>query len=162
MGWDGLRRGSDAEGNRFVKRSGRHQCGRGSARVVVEGEASRVAMRGDGMQDVPPCRGRGKDLRRCQGWQGGGQAERTAACVCWRGGRVIGIVGREDDSGEAAIAVTEDDGFDIAGRDALHQRRQQGRREGHEQPREDGGVESRWAPAEVHERLVVGVDCLCM
>ena len=87
----------------------------------MEGETGRVAMRGDGMQDVPPCRGRRKGLRRCQGRHGGGQAERTAACVCGWGGRVIGIVGREDDSREAAIAVTEDDGFDMARRHALHQ-----------------------------------------
>ena len=126
----------------------------------MEGETGRVAMRGDGMQDVPPCGRCRKRLRRRQGRHGRGQTERAAACVCGWSGRVVGIVGREDDSGEAAIAVTEEDGFDIACRDVLHQRRQQGRRKGHEQPRQDGGLESRWAPSEVHGRLVVGRACL--
>ena len=126
----------------------------------MESETGRVAMRGDGMQDVPPCGRCRKRLRRRQGRHGGGQAERTAACVFGWSGRVVGIVGREDDSCEAAIAVAEDDGFRTARRDPLHQWCQQGRRQGHEQPRQDGGLESRWAPSEVHGRLVVGRACL--
>ena len=126
----------------------------------MEGERGRVAMGGDGMQDVPPCRRRGKSLRRRQGRHGAGQAERTAGCVCCRGGGFVGIVWRENDLCESAIAVAEDDGFRTARRDPLHQWCQQGRRQGHEQPRQDGGLESRWAPSEVHGRLVVGRACL--
>ena len=126
----------------------------------MESETGRVAMRGDGMQDVPPCGRCRKRLRRRQGRHGGGQTERAAACVCCRGGGFVGIVWRENDLCESAIAVAEDDGFRTARRDPLHQWCQQGRRQGHEQPRQDGGLESRWAPSEVHGRLVVGRACL--